>query len=355
MKCECGKEFEGNFCPQCGKKVVDDDKDIVAEVALGGVKQYRDFRLKWIFLGAFVVAIFAFWERITLTGIVFTIIGILLLPPVFKRFVGKKKFIPIVLSVFLAIIGIIEWQTASSVTTVDYVKQYQDPDAAFSIGEFMEMAGDVTWICDEQAEVDYVTAIINDGSNYISVIFMVDDYPELYDVLLNDVSNAELYYEFDSRLFGNGDAGQLLFQDAVNNNLDYNTENTPNLSDEIEDNSTVDAESNSADEMYAEQPDSNTYPDEWFWYETYNLFLLDGSDVVLEIVCQNDIMLEAIFSVGTESLCWIVDTVPTYEGSEGSLVYRDTEGGFDMTYVPEDNCIIVQTSDGLFSGSYYPY
>lgn len=74
MKCnKCGKEFEGNFCPQCGspstknnlnrtldnpeekeikKGFSSESKDVIG----GAINLYLHSRLKYIFLGAFVSA-----------------------------------------------------------------------------------------------------------------------------------------------------------------------------------------------------------------------------------------------------------------------------------------------------------
>ncbi|MGN1111710.1 MAG: hypothetical protein ACI4RP_00765 [Acutalibacteraceae bacterium] len=142
MKCECGKEFEGNFCPVCGKRAyVDianysspqkeeepkktDEKngvsDEVKDVLKCSVLMYLKFRLKFIFLGAFLVAVIAFLAGKFLSGIIFTLCGIILLPPVIKRFPKKYLWSLIAIVVGCIILGAMAWgpleDTYSSTTS----------------------------------------------------------------------------------------------------------------------------------------------------------------------------------------------------------------------------------------------
>ena len=92
MKCnKCGKEFEGNFCPQCGspstknnlnrtldnpeekeikKGFSSESKDVIG----GAINLYLHSRLKYIFLGAFVSAFCMFSIEKIISGLALTIL-----------------------------------------------------------------------------------------------------------------------------------------------------------------------------------------------------------------------------------------------------------------------------------------
>lgn len=276
MKCKnCGFDFdEGIFCPECGTKhemdnagnakktekvnkensTEQEENVSVTEAILDGVKSYRNLRLKLIFLGAYVVAFFAFIEQRVLTCIAFIIVGILLMPPLLKKIKGKKKIIPIIIAVILAVIGIIGWYSDDGNSSIDYIKQYQDPDALYSIGEFMEMTGvNVTWDLERMNDIEYVTASIDSGYDVIDVVFELapNSNPELYDVLLNGTKSTELFDEFDSRLFGNGNAGQVVFESAENEQSDISNEAEYIFQNETENNVEDDSLNNGSESVDA--------------------------------------------------------------------------------------------------------
>lgn len=233
MVCKkCETEFQGNFCPKCGMEAEANEetkqKDVSEEpvtkglseeskdVLKGATSMYLKTRLKYIFLGAFLSAVCAFAMGKILSGVALAIGGILLMPPVLKRCSGNKRVLLWAAAVIFLIIGIATaTSSGSGADTIEYVKQYQEPGISYSIGELMEMMDvDVKWEYEKRGEVEYVSASFDDYEGRIEIIFKIDeapnDYPVLYGVLLDGTSNYELYYEFDSRIFGNGDAGSLL-------------------------------------------------------------------------------------------------------------------------------------------------
>ena len=178
MKCnKCGKEFEGNFCPQCGspstknnlnrtldnpeekeikKGFSSESKDVIG----GAINLYLHSRLKYIFLGAFVSAFCMFSIEKIISGLALTILGILLFPPVLKRFWKRQRILVGVVAVLCLGVAIVTGEgTNRSKGTIEYVKQYQTQGLSYSIGELLDMSDlKVKWKYYKEDNTDYVTA-----------------------------------------------------------------------------------------------------------------------------------------------------------------------------------------------------
>lgn len=229
MRCsKCGTDFEGNYCPVCGnkssgseikeggkKKMDGRTSEVTKKIAKDGFLEYWGWRLKFIFLGAFLAAVCAFAMGKIMSGIMLAAGGILLSPPMLKKWIGRKRKILIGVAVLFIVLGLIATKGSDRGNQViEYVKQYRPPELSGSIGsigEFMEL-GDlkVKWKYEAKNGIEYVSAEYDEGGHHTEIVFKVDDYPELYDVLMDGESNSELYYEFDSRLFGNRAVVSLL-------------------------------------------------------------------------------------------------------------------------------------------------
>lgn len=117
MRCECGREYEGNFCPYCGKKT----SDIRAESAeknhlmkglglyIDARHQYNSIRFRLMYLGAFITALCGFLSGNIISGITFTFCGILLFPPLTKNVSREEKIILFVAAIIWFFIGIVFW------------------------------------------------------------------------------------------------------------------------------------------------------------------------------------------------------------------------------------------------------
>ena len=80
----CGKKFEGNFCPFCGEQAYDlqkghnggdrtETKESGSKILQEAYHESKMARLKWMFIGMFLVAVIAFPMGHIISGIVFAI------------------------------------------------------------------------------------------------------------------------------------------------------------------------------------------------------------------------------------------------------------------------------------------
>lgn len=265
MRCsKCGTDFRGNYCPVCGNKssgsgIKEDGKkktdrktsEVTKEIAKDGVLEYWGWRFKFIFLGAFLAAVCAFAMGKIMSGVMLAVAGILLSPPILKKWIGRKRKILIGVAVLFIVLGLIATKGSDRGSQViEYVKQYRPSELSESIGsigEFMELGDlEVKWNYETKDGIEYVSAEYDEDGHHTEIIFKVDDYPELYDVLLDGESNNELYYGFDSRLFGNGDAVSLLAageaeeEDSMMEDISENSEDDKTETPALEENSSVD-------------------------------------------------------------------------------------------------------------------
>ena len=292
MKCnKCGKEFEGNFCPQCGspstknnlnrtldnpeekeikKGFSSESKDVIG----GAINLYLHSRLKYIFLGAFVSAFCMFSIEKIISGLALTILGILLFPPVLKRFWKRQRILVGVVAVLCLGVAIVTGEgTNRSKGTIEYVKQYQTQGLSYSIGELLDMSDlKVKWKYYKEDNTDYVTAEFDDEPGKIKLIFKVEDYPELYDVLLNGKSNEELYEGFNSRLFDK-EEGSIEKSELG--------ESQDSLDDTVTENESVDSQD--IDLSLEGDPD--------VWFITYNSFYRTRDIGGIEINVMNDAVM----------------------------------------------------------------
>lgn len=226
IKCSnCGEKIPLNakFCTNCGSKnvnnkIVQENNNTITsqeskEIVKDAWHMYRRSRLKYVFFGAFVSAICLFIMGKIFGGIALVICGLLLMPPVLKRYTGVKKVIIIISAIALLFLGIVDAMEPSyGEQVIEYVKQYHAPGAYYSIGKCMEIIEeDVTeleWEYEEKNEIEYVIASFDDPlAGFIEIIIKIDekpnDYPVLYDVKLNGRSNSQLFNDFNDILFGN--------------------------------------------------------------------------------------------------------------------------------------------------------
>ena len=143
MKCKrCGKEFEGNFCPNCGysaeknkeTNVIRKDANVSRSRKRTAKKKksmskYMVFRMWCVTIGALVSAVCGFLSGKILAGCVFIICAILLCP-VFIKEAGRKMIVHIIGAVFCVMFGIALWgpleDTSIRSTSSDYSEEVAD-------------------------------------------------------------------------------------------------------------------------------------------------------------------------------------------------------------------------------------
>lgn len=124
MKCTCGQEFEGKFCPNCGRKAenhtslndaetqfesdnnetqVDSEEETEESGFVNGWNKLMDYRLT---IGSFVSAFFGFLLGCPATGILLILGGIIMTPQMKAKFPKHKILLTIVfwLIVFVALL-----------------------------------------------------------------------------------------------------------------------------------------------------------------------------------------------------------------------------------------------------------
>lgn len=117
MRCECGREYEGNFCPYCGKKTSDiragsaEKNNLMKGLGLyvDARHQYNSIRFRLMYIGAFITALCGFLSGNIISGIAFLFCGILLFPPLTKKVSDREKIILFVAAMVWFCIGVIFW------------------------------------------------------------------------------------------------------------------------------------------------------------------------------------------------------------------------------------------------------
>ena len=122
MKClNCNTEFNGNFCPTCGAKkqdsiVLENNKNTnenepqantTAEEIKSGISDYWSFRLKFVFIGAFLGAFCYFVENYIFIGILFAVSGVLICPFFLKKLTPEHKKVSVIVGIVLMAIALL--------------------------------------------------------------------------------------------------------------------------------------------------------------------------------------------------------------------------------------------------------
>lgn len=352
MKCKkCNFEADTKFCPNCGEKMEDENNVSVTKVLCEAYKQHKMTRLKLAFLGAFMVAVIAFCMGLVSAGVLFTVAGVLISPFVLKKLQGKKKYLVIALSIILMIWGAYSWWCTVGNSTIDSVKEYKDPDCDYSIGEYIELPEyEVEWSYSNVEGTEYVIASYTDNEKKVDVIFVVYDCPELYDVLVNDESNADLYNEYNSRLFGiesdeDATEKQASEEERETQETKKEVKETEKVTEKVKETKKVE-ETKEVQQTTVMEPDLK-------WYIDYNNFYSEDGKSTMEIWCQNDIMLMIQIKTGIAMNDYTVNAEPCEIGPDGELVYTDDINYCTITYYPDGNYIKFENAEGLMNGIYY--
>lgn len=124
MKCTCGQEFEGRFCPNCGKKAennyafndeenqfgadnnetqTDSEQETGGSSLVNGWNAFMDYRLT---IGSFVSALFGFLLGCPATGVCLILGGIIISPQMKAKFPKSKILLNIIFwaLVFIAVL-----------------------------------------------------------------------------------------------------------------------------------------------------------------------------------------------------------------------------------------------------------
>ena len=150
---------------------------------------------------------------------------------------------------------------------------YNNVSTYVNSGQVLDMSDlKVKWKYYKEDNTDYVTAEFDDEPGKIKLIFKVEDYPELYDVLLNGKSNEELYEGFNSRLFDK-EEGSIEKSELG--------ESQDSLDDTVTENESVDSQD--IDLSLEEDPD--------VWFITYNSFYRTRDIGGIEINVMNDAVM----------------------------------------------------------------
>lgn len=242
MKCICGHDFDGNFCPYCGRSAGNmqnqtnnisninlnnssdsEEKESGSKILREAYHESKMARLKWMFIGMFLVAIIAFPMGHTISGITFAIAGILAMPWLIKK-AGSKKVLLIIGSAILVLIGIFTWYWDDALREegcIEYIKTYPMATADYTIEDFFGFAyseDELDWSYEKVDDKEYVTVSFTepDGVDE-SVIFGFnsDGYPVLHDVIYDGKSNESLFEDYNSRLFGESGTKQDKTEESV--------------------------------------------------------------------------------------------------------------------------------------------
>lgn len=378
--CKCNKEFEGDTCPFCtvGSNEKTNIKEDLVEMCVGGYKEYRINRFKFIFIGVFIASLAAFSQKLIIPGIMLMISSFLLCPWILNKFLEENKktvkiisFVLIVFGVFAInynheskvsdeinfeetttkatvvdksdIKSIIENTTNNIVETTEPVADnFSKNSNKVTADEFIGGWGDIySKRCSMNIEYD-------DMGKYIIEIHWSNSVFDAYDWIFTGYFDEEnscisyvgvqkhvVYNEYEEYIYTDGE-GILYISDGCLYWVDYKEnigEKCIFVNDAIE-----------KEDGYIT---GINYP----WYVDNSYFMsADDNENLMEVYCQNDVMLVVKIYVGEISMDWLFKVDSSKMGKNGELIY--TDGSNSLTYYPTDNHIKFENIEGLLAGVY---
>lgn len=176
---------------------------------------------------------------------------------------------------------------------------------------------------------DYVVYTCEDGSKF-------EYFPE-YNDSLTGVDN------YVPRIFfAQMDEGVVEESYYVENGMDFKCRALPNT--------TIDKNNEEEDD-----DERTAFEDNSLWFHDYSSFYRVREFGDLSVYTQADTVLYVSFSIdGEEDQGWLLDLEPNETGADGELIYYG-EGDFELVYYPSDHHILIETTNGRYSGEYWPY
>ena len=408
MKCsKCGKEFDGNFCPQCGnpasEKKEETEKNVKIKKAESGLSEeskdvlqgafamYMNSRLKFLFLGAFISAVCVFSMGKILSGIMLAVAGVLLMPPILKKFKGKQRIYVIVAIVACLGIGIL--------TGLDAEQSEQASETEAAEAQESENMDEKEDVVAEQVESDKKQIQVGnavlftgaDGSKQILTIESCEPYTNSAGTFtrvnykIENTGDIEAYtVDWNFQLYADNQVVQTYFCTENTNvsttlgsgrSLSASTyyELDPSTASVIElecydivitlkdENAGINSfvettEANSdteADKANTAEMDDSLQTDSDVWFVTYNSFYRTRDIGGIEINVMNDAVMFVQCTGSDGNVAeWEMNLKPAEMGDDGEYIYYYGKG-IKMSYYPSDHHIHVDAEDNYF-GDYYP-
>lgn len=368
MKCsKCGKEFDGNFCPQCGNPANTEERkeDNVREKkeksersqevkkkpynkisSIAGVIIDIIITLLLLRYNVHIWLIFALW---------IVVIADIILE---RKKQNRAQRVLTVISALLVLLAFYEvYNGYQCQKYVNMVQKQKYMDVSYE-KLFDHFSKDLSWKCTDQGRFTMVDPKESDRSgSYEAVVSVsggcyVGDKETTYQLKFN-VSKEEnrvvaTDLDFDGTSYGSTDEIDRFLNSVYRDYLGNDSDSTTSTDLTTEDSSTLDETSTiEADEDDSLERDSDV------WFITYNSFYRTRDIGGIEINVMNDAVMfvQCTGSDGTVAE-WEMNLKPAEMGDDGEYIYYYGKG-IKMSYYPSDHHIHVDGEDNYF-GDYYP-
>lgn len=361
MKCsKCGNEYDGNFCPQCGKPADMEEDSAEGKTTRNAARNTNAYvtSIAGVIVDAILTALLLHYKvSVLLIGALW--IAVLLDIILEKK--NQKVAHRIVTVISTLMILVTFYEAYSGYQDKKYIDVVQEQEYMGISYEklFEHFSKDIEWECTEQGRFtsidtnesarsgSYEAVVIISGGCY--VYNEETTYQIKFDVSKEENRTVATELILDGTSYSSTDEIERflnsVYRDYVGND---------NPVDAIDDDSV--SQSNTLPEKeqtiaYGEEASLETDSDVWF--VTYNSFYRTRDIGGIEINVMNDAVMfvQCTGSDGTVAE-WEMNLKPAEMGDDGEYIYYYGKG-IKMSYYPSDHHIHVDAEDNYF-GDYYP-
>lgn len=361
MKCsKCGNEYEGNFCPQCGKPANVEENSAEGKKARNNMRNANTYIISTA--GVIVdVILTILLLRYKVNVILIGALWIAVLLDIILEKKNKKlaHWVVTVISTLLVLVAFYEaYSGYQSKKYIDMVQEQEYMDISYE-KLFEHFSKDLEWECTEKGCFTTIDTNENTRSGSYEAVVIVSGGCYVYD----EETNYQL--KFNVSMEENRTVATELILDGTSysstdeidrflNSVYRDYVGNDNPVEETDDDSVSQSNTLPEEEQtIAADDDTSLETDSDVWFVTYNSFYRTRDIGGIEINVMNDAMMfvQCTGSDGTVAE-WEMNLQPTEIGDEGEYIYYYGKG-IKMSYYPSNHHIHVDAEDDYF-GDYYP-
>lgn len=361
MKCsKCGNEYNGNFCPQCGKPADMEEDSAEGKTTRNAARNTNAYvtSIAGVIVDAILTALLLHYKVSVL------LIGALWIAVLLDIILEKKNQkvahrIVTVISTLMILVAF--YEAYSGYQDKKYIDVVQEQEYMGISYEklFEHFSKDLEWECTEQGRFTSIDTNESARSGSYEAVVIISGGCYVY--------NEETTYQikFDVSKEENRTVATELILDGTSyrstdeidrflNSVYRDYVENDNPVDETDDNSA--SQSNTLPEKeqtIAHDEDASLKTDSNVWFVTYNSFYRTRDIGGIEINVMNDAVMfvQCTGSEGTVAE-WEMNLKPAEIGDDGEYIYYYGKG-IKMSYYPSDHHIHVD-GENKFFGDYYP-
>ena len=357
---KCGNEYEGNFCPQCGKPANAEENRAEGKTARNAMRNANTYIIS--IAGVIVdviltVLLLRYKVNVLLIGTLW--IAVLLDVILEKQNRKMAHRVVTVISTLLVLVAFYEaYSGYQSKKYIDMVQEQEYMDISYE-NLFEHFSKDLEWECTEKGRFTTIDTNENTRSGSYEAVVIVSGGCYVYDEettyqLKFNVSTEEKRTVATELILDGTNYSSTDEIDRFLNSVYRDYVGNDNPVEETDDDSVSQSNTLSEEEQtIAADEDASLETDSDVWFVTYNSFYRTRDIGGIEINVMNDsvMFVQCTGSDGTVAE-WEMNLQPTEIGDEGEYIYYYGKG-IKMSYYPSDHHIHVDGENNYF-GDYYP-